>query len=84
MLDQIILKVRKQQSKSQMRLPLKNCCETSRCLVGDMWSNDKSDSVIILIVAAVPLTVNDHVVQNNVSTHDQPESVLRVRLTSDG
>jgi hypothetical protein len=28
-----------------MCISLKNDCETSRCLVGDMWSNDESDSV---------------------------------------
>jgi hypothetical protein len=79
MLDQIGFKVQKQQSRSQMHLHLKNDCETSRCLVGDRWSNDGSDNIIVLIVAAVSLIIDDHVVQDNVSTHDQPESVLRVR-----
>jgi hypothetical protein len=45
-----------------MRLPLKNVCETCRCLIVDRWSNDESDSVIVVIVAAVSLIVNDHVV----------------------
>jgi hypothetical protein len=45
-----------------MRIPLKNGCETSRCLVYDMWSNDGSDSVIVVIVIAVSLIVDDHVV----------------------
>jgi hypothetical protein len=62
-----------------MRLPLKNGCETSWCLVGDRWSNDGSDSVIVLIIIVVSLIVDDHVVQDNASTHDQPESALRVR-----
>jgi hypothetical protein len=63
-----------------MRLPLKNACETSRCLVVDRWSNDKSDSVIVLIVAIISLIINDYVVQNNGSTHDQFKSTLGVRL----
>jgi hypothetical protein len=62
-----------------VRLPLKNGCEPSRCLVGDKWSNNESDSVIAIIVAAVHLIVDDHVMQDNTSTHDQPESVLRIR-----
>jgi hypothetical protein len=62
-----------------MYLPLKNVCETSRCLISDKWSNDKSDNTIVLIVAVVPLVVDDHVVQDNVNTHDQYESALRVR-----
>jgi hypothetical protein len=61
-----------------VRLPLKNGCETSRCLVGDKWSNNESDSVIAIIVAAPHLIVDDHVMQDNASTHDQPESVLRI------
>jgi hypothetical protein len=48
-----------------MCLPLKNICETNRCLIGDMWSNDKSDGVIVIIVVAVSLVIDDHVVQNN-------------------
>jgi hypothetical protein len=84
MLDQVRLKVQKHQSSSQMHLPLKDACETSRCLVVDKWSNDESDSVIVLIVDAVSLVVNDHVVQENASTHDQPKSALRVRSAGDG
>jgi hypothetical protein len=83
MLDQVGLKVQKHQSRSQMHLPLKNGCETSRCLVDDRWSNDGSDSVIVVIIAAVSLVVDDHVVQDDASTHDQIKSVLRVRPTRD-
>jgi hypothetical protein len=54
-----------------MRLPLKNGCETSRCLVCDMWSNDVNDSVIVVIVVVVSLIVDDHSVQDDASTHDQ-------------
>jgi hypothetical protein len=50
-----------------MRLPLKNDCETSPCLICDMWSNDGGDSVIVLIVATVPFVVDDLVVQDNAS-----------------
>jgi hypothetical protein len=67
-----------------MRLPLKNGCETSRCLVGDRWSNNGSDSVMVVIVDAVSLVVDDHIVQDNASTHDQIESALRVRPIRDG
>jgi hypothetical protein len=67
-----------------MRLPLKNGCETSQCLIGDRWSNDGSDSVIVLIVVIISLVVDDHVVQDNASTHDQPESALRIRSARDG
>jgi hypothetical protein len=35
MLDQVGLKVKKYQFRSQMHLPLKNACETSRCLIVD-------------------------------------------------
>jgi hypothetical protein len=84
MLDQVTLKVRKHQSRSQMRPPLKNDCETSRCLVGDRWSNDGSDNVIVFIVVAVSLIVDDHIMQDNASTYDQIESALRVRPTRDG
>jgi hypothetical protein len=84
MLEQVGLNVQKYQSRSQMRLPLKNGCETSRCLVGDRWSNNESDSVIVVIVAAASLIVDDHVVQDDASTHDQSESALRVRLVRDG
>jgi hypothetical protein len=79
MLDQV-----RHQSRSQMRLPLKNDCETSRCLIGDRWSNDGSDSVIIVIVAAVSLIINNHVIQDDASMHDQIESALRVRPARDG
>jgi hypothetical protein len=72
MFNQVRLKVQKHQSRNQMRLPLKNGCETSRCLVCDRWSNDESDSVIVLIVVVVRLVVDDHVVQHNANTHDQP------------
>jgi hypothetical protein len=84
MLDQVGLKVQKYQFRSQMCIPLKNGYETSRCLIGDRWSNDGSDSVIVVIVAAVSLVVNDHVVQDDASTHDQIESTLRVRSIRDG
>jgi hypothetical protein len=84
MLDQVGLKVQKLQSRSQMCLPSKNGCEISWCLVVDSWSNNGSDSVIVVIVATVSLIVNDHVVQDNASMHDQPESALRVRPTQDG
>jgi hypothetical protein len=84
MLDQVGLKVQKYQSRSQMRLPLKNNCESSRCLIGDRWSNDGSDSVIVFIVVAVSLIVDDHVVQDDASMHDQIKSALRVRLVRDG
>jgi hypothetical protein len=70
MLDQVRLKVQKYQSRSQMRLPLKNGCETSRCLV--------------IIVAVVSLVVDDHIVQDDASTHDQIENALRVRPVRDG
>jgi hypothetical protein len=39
--------------------------------------------VIVVIIAAISLIVDDHVVQDDVSTHDQIESALRVRLTID-
>jgi hypothetical protein len=84
MLDQVELKVQKHQFRSQMRLTLKNDCETSRCLVGDRWSNDGSDTVIVVIVVIVSLIVDNHIVQDNVSTHDQIESALRVRPARDG
>jgi hypothetical protein len=83
MLDQVGLKVQKYQSKSQMRLPLKNSCESSRCLIDDRWSNDGSDSVIVFIVVAVSLIIDDHVVQDDASMHDQIKSALRVRLVMD-
>jgi hypothetical protein len=67
-----------------MRLPLKNGCETSRCLIGDRWSNDESDSVIVVIVVIVSLIVDGHVVQDDVSTYDQIQSALRVRSDRDG
>jgi hypothetical protein len=61
MFDQVGLKVKKYQFRNQMRLPLKNGCETSRCLVGDRWSNDGSDSVVVVITPAVSLIIDDHV-----------------------
>jgi hypothetical protein len=67
-----------------MCLPLKNGCETRRCLIVDRWSNDESDSVIVVIVAAVFLIVNDHIMQDDANMHDQSESVLRVRPARDG
>jgi hypothetical protein len=84
MLNQVGLKVQKHQSRSQMCPSLKNGCQTSRCLIGDRWSNDGSDSVIVAIVDVVSLIVDDHVMQDNASTHDKIESVLRVRPTRDG
>jgi hypothetical protein len=83
-LDQVRLKVQIYQSRSQMCLSLKNDCETSRCLIGDRWSNDESDSVIVVIVVVVSLIIDDHVVQDNASMHDQIESALRVRSIRDG
>jgi hypothetical protein len=77
MLDQVRLKVRKHQFRSQMCIPLKNGCENSRCLVGDRWSNDRSDSVIVVIVAVVSLIIDDHIMQDDASTHDQIKSALR-------
>jgi hypothetical protein len=65
MLDQVGLKVQKYQSRNQMRIPLKNGCETNRYLVGDRWSNDGNDSVIVVIVAVVSLIIDDHVVQDD-------------------
>jgi hypothetical protein len=67
-----------------MRPPLKNDCETSRCLIGDRLSNDGSDNVIVFIVVAVSLIVDDHIMQDNASTYDQIESALRVRPARDG
>jgi hypothetical protein len=66
-----------------MRLPLKNDCEISQCLIVDRWSSAKSDSVIVLIIIVISLIVDNHVVQDTISTHNQPMSVLRVRLTRD-
>jgi hypothetical protein len=83
MLDQVGLKVQKHQFISQIHLPLKNGCETSRRLVSDRWSNDGSGSVIIVIVAAVSLIVDDHVMQDDASTHNQIENALRVRSVRD-
>jgi hypothetical protein len=39
--------------------------------------------VIVVIIAVISLIVDDHVVQDDVSTHDQIESALRVRPTID-
>jgi hypothetical protein len=83
MLDHVGLKVQKHQSRCQFRHPLKDACETSRCLIVDRWSNDRIDSVIVLIEGAVSLIIDDHVVQDNISTHDQPKSALRVRPVGD-
>jgi hypothetical protein len=66
-----------------MCLPLKNSCETSQCLIADRWSNDESNSVIVVIVAAVSLIVDDLVVQDDACMHDQIESALRVRPVKD-
>jgi hypothetical protein len=84
MLDQFILKVQKHQSRSQICLPLKNGYETSRCLIGNRWNNDESDSVIVVIVAVVSLIDDNHVVQNDIRMYDQPKSVLRIIPTRDG
>jgi hypothetical protein len=67
-----------------MCLPLKNAYETSRCLVVDMWSNDRNDSVIVAIVVVVSLVIDGHVIQDNVTTYDQSENALRVRPIRDG
>jgi hypothetical protein len=83
MLDQVGLMVQKYQSRSHMRLPLKNGCETSRCLIGDRWSNDESDSVIVIIIVVVSLIIDDHIMQDDANTHDQIESALRVRPARD-
>jgi hypothetical protein len=40
--------------------------------------------VIVVIVSAISLIIDDHIVQDNVSMHDQSESVLRVRSARDG
>jgi hypothetical protein len=55
MLDQVGVKVQKHQSRSQMCFPLKNDYETSWCLIIERWSNDRSDNVIVVIVAVVSL-----------------------------
>jgi hypothetical protein len=67
-----------------MHFPLKNACETSRFLIVDRWSKDESDSVIVLIVVVISLIVDDHVIQDDASMHNQAESALRVRLARDG
>jgi hypothetical protein len=84
MLDQVGLKVRKYPSRSQMCLPFKNGCETSLCLLDDRWSNDEIDSVIVIIIVVISLVINDHVVQDDTSTHDQIKSALRVRPVRNG
>jgi hypothetical protein len=66
-----------------MCLPLKNDCETSRCLKSDRWSNDRSDSVVVVIVVVVSLIVDDHILQDDVSMHDQIENALRIRPARD-
>jgi hypothetical protein len=78
MLNQVILKVQKYQFRSQMCLPLKNGYETSRCLVGDRWSNGESGSVIVVIVSVISLVIDDHIIQDDANTHDQIESALRI------
>jgi hypothetical protein len=45
-----------------MCIPLENGCETNRCLIADKWSNDESDSVIVVIIVTISLIVDDHVV----------------------
>jgi hypothetical protein len=54
-------------------------CKTSWCLVVNKWNNDGSCSVIILIEGVISLVVDNHVVQDNASMHDQSKSVPRVR-----
>jgi hypothetical protein len=66
-----------------MRLHLKNDYETNWCLVSDRWSNDENDNVIVVIVTVVSLIVDDHIVQDDASTHDQIESALRVKPIRD-
>jgi hypothetical protein len=51
----------------------------NRCLIINRWSNDESNSVIVFIECDILLVIDDHVVQNNVSTHDQLKSTLRVK-----
>jgi hypothetical protein len=72
MLDQVRLKLQKHQSRSQMRLHLKNACETRWCLIIDRGSNDESDSVLVVMIAVVSLIVDNHVMQDDTSTHHQP------------
>jgi hypothetical protein len=67
-----------------MRLHLKDACEASWCLIVDRWSNDGSDCVIVLVIVTVSLLIDDHVVQDNASTHDQSKNALRVRPIVDG
>jgi hypothetical protein len=62
MLDQVGLNVQKYQFRSQMYLTFNNGCETSRCLIGDRWSNVINDSVIVVIVVTVPLIIDNYVV----------------------
>jgi hypothetical protein len=62
MLDQVGLNVRKISIMKSPLPPLKDASEASRCLVVDRWSNDGSDSVIVLIVVVVSLIIDDHVV----------------------
>jgi hypothetical protein len=40
--------------------------------------------VIVLIEGVISLIVDNHVVQDNASTHDHPKSALRVRPIGDG
>jgi hypothetical protein len=53
-----------------MCLHLKNGCETSWCLIGDKWSNDESNSVIVFIVAVVSLIIDYHIVYDDTNMHD--------------
>jgi hypothetical protein len=53
-------------------------------LIVDKWRKDESGSVIVLIKRVISLIINDHVVQDNASTHDQHKSALRVRSIEDG
>jgi hypothetical protein len=39
--------------------------------------------VIVIIIAIVSLIADDHIMHDDVSTHDQSESVLRVRPIKD-
>jgi hypothetical protein len=84
MFYQVRLKIQKHQSRSQMCLTLKNVCETQWCLIVDRWSNDESDNMIVIFVAADSLIVDHQIMQYDVSTHDEPESALRVRPVRDG
>jgi hypothetical protein len=49
----------------------------------DRWSNDGSDNVIVIIVDTVSLVIDDYIVQDDASMHDQIKSALRVRPAND-